>query len=135
MKTLTSTYNTTASWQWLLVYSVLIVCDTASQCLFKAAALHTGPASLDHWPAFVDFILTMLQQPALLAGVLSLLLAFGCWMWLMARAELSRAHLISCLVYASVPLCSVLLFAESISDTQLLGIALITAGAALSAWR
>lgn len=116
-----------------LCYGLLIACDTSSQLLFKTAAGHVGAASMQSWPAFLDFIVQLLQQPALLAGGLSLLLAFACWMWLMARAELSQAHLISCLVYATVPLCSVWLFAETVSRQQVLGIALITTGAALSA--
>jgi drug/metabolite transporter (DMT)-like permease len=122
----------TLPWQVAGWYLLLIACDTFSQVLFKSASVDVGPASLENWASFTRFVVALLHQPALGLGLLLLLMAFCSWMLLIARTDLSKAHLISCIAYATVPLCSVYLFSEHISSQQMLGIALITVGAAIS---
>lgn len=132
MKTSISTCNPVSSWQVAVLYLVLIACDTFSQILFKSASVDVGQASLESWSSFLGFVVALLHQPALAAGLVLLLMAFCCWMLLISRTDLSKAHLISCIAYATVPLCSVYVFSDHISTQQLLGIALITAGAGIS---
>lgn len=119
-------------WQLAGLYLLLIVCDTLSQILFKSASVGVGQASLENWASFMGFVVALLQQPALGIGLLLLLMAFCCWMLLISRTDLSKAHLISCIAYATVPLCSVYVFSEHISTQQMLGITLITVGAGIS---
>lgn len=119
-------------WQLASLYLLLIVCDTLSQILFKSASVGVGQASLENWASFMEFVVALLQQPALGIGLLLLLMAFCCWMLLISRTDLSKAHLISCIAYATVPLCSVYVFSEHISTQQMLGITLITVGAGIS---
>jgi drug/metabolite transporter (DMT)-like permease len=126
------TFNFIKSWQVACLYLVLIACDTFSQILFKAASIDIGPASLSSWASFFGFVEALLFQPTLAAGLLLLLIAFCCWMLLISHADLSKAHLISCTAYATVPLCSVFIFSDYLSNNQLLGILLITLGAAIS---
>lgn len=115
-----------------MLYLVLIACDTFSQILFKSASVEVGQASLESWSSLLGFVVALLHQPALAGGLVLLLMAFCCWMLLISRTDLSKAHLISCIAYATVPLCSVYVFSDHISTQQLLGIALITAGAGIS---
>lgn len=119
-------------WQVVGLYLLLIACDTFSQILFKSASVDVGQASLESWSSFLDFVVALLHQPALAVGLLLLLMAFCCWMLLISRTDLSKAHLISCIAYATVPLCSVYIFADHISTQQMLGITLITVGAGIS---
>lgn len=128
MKTLTRTSNASVVW----LFSLLIFCDTFSQVLFKMASLEVGAASLESWQSFLAFAGSLLLQPALVGGVMLLLVAFCCWMLLMSRTDLSKAHLISGIAYATVPLVSVYLFAEHLSPSQIMGIGLITLGATIS---
>jgi len=114
-------------------YLLLIICDTFSQILFKSASVDVGQASLESWASFGSFVAALLHQPALGVGLLLLLLAFACWMQLISRTDLSKAHLISCIAYATVPVCSVFIFSDHISPQQMLGISLITVGAGVSA--
>lgn len=132
MKTSISTCNPVHAWQVAALYLLLIACDTFSQILFKSASVGVGQASLNSWSSFLNFVGALLHQPALAAGLLLLLVAFCCWMLLISRTDLSKAHLISCIAYATVPLCSVYVFSEHISTQQVLGIALITLGAGIS---
>ena len=117
------------AWAIPLLFVLLIACDTFSQVLFKYASLDIGEASLDSWPHFMAFVHGMLRQPAMSLGLLLLLGAFVCWMLLIARIELSRAHLMSCVVYATVPAVSALVFGDVITASQCAGILLISVGA------
>lgn len=128
MKILINTFNSRIAGLYLL----LITCDTFSQVLFKAASVDAGTASLESWRGFLDFVLAVLLQPALGAALLLLLIAFGCWMLLIAHTELSKAHLISCIAYATVPVCSVFFFGDQLHTREMIGISLITIGAAIS---
>lgn len=132
MKISTSTCRPVSPWQMAGVYLLLIACDTFSQILFKSASVDVGQASLDSWESFLSFVAALLHQPALGGGLLLLLLAFCCWMLLISRTDLSKAHLISCIAYATVPLASVYIFSDHISPQQMMGIALITVGAGVS---
>ena len=62
-------------------------------------------------------------------GIIAIVIAFFTWLAVIAKIDLSKAHLITCLAYGTVPLSSMWLLHETVSAKQLIGICLIIAGA------
>lgn len=120
------------SWDIPAIFLLLLCCDTLSQILFKYASVDIGPAPLSNLGQYFKFVLTLSKQPSIVWGVLLLLVSFLCWMALISRVDLSKAHLVSCIAYATVPGISILFLKESVNHIQILGIALIVAGALIA---
>lgn len=120
------------SWDIPILFLLLLGCDSFSQVLFKYASVDLGPVSLVSINQYLQFIFNLIRQPQLLFGLLLLVVAFICWMALITKIELSKAHLISCICYGIVPILSVVIFKEKINLSQLIGILVIVIGAIIA---
>jgi multidrug transporter EmrE-like cation transporter len=120
------------SWDILVIFLLLLCSDTLSQVLFKYASVDLGPAPLSDLSQYLRFVFILSRRPSIVFGVLLLLVSFFCWMALISRIDLSKAHLVSCIAYATVPAISILLFKESVNHIQMVGIVSIVAGALIA---
>ncbi len=116
-------------WDIVLMFGVLLCCDTAAQLFFKQAANKIGEIPFNSMPALFEYILNLAQSAEVLMGVVSIAIAFFTWLAVISKIDLSKAHLITCLAYVTVPLSSMWLLHETISVKQLMGICLIISGA------
>lgn len=104
----------------------LVAADTASQLLFKAAALRLDePSFSPEWIAMVA------QSPRVWAAIACLVATFGLWMLVLRRAALSRSFPVTSLSIVCVVALSTVIYGERIAAVQYLGITLIVTGVAL----
>jgi len=116
----------------ILLFSVLLLCDTATQLLFKRGVTDLGEIPLDTINHLQVYLWGLASNVYVWLGVLSIAIAFFCWLAVISKVDLSKAHLITCLAYATVPISSVLLLHETINLKQLFGVAIICVGAYIS---
>jgi multidrug transporter EmrE-like cation transporter len=108
-----------------LLWSGLVVSDSAAQLLFKSAAVRLPkPAATPAWMAMVA------QSWRVWLAVGCLLLTFGFWMLVLRRRKLSTAFPVTALTFIGVVAGSSLFFGETITPLQYAGIALIVVGVA-----
>lgn len=117
------------NWDIVLMFAVLLICDTAAQVFFKVAADKTGQIPFYSIQALSTYLLNLVQNPQIIMGVIAIVIAFFTWLAVIAKIDLSKAHLITCLAYGTVPLSSMWLLHETASAKQLIGICLIITGA------
>ena len=115
-------------WDIVALFAVLLCCDTLSQIFFKIGATSTGEIPLNNFSETLDYVVQLSHNIYVLFGIVSILLAFFTWLAIIAKIDLSKAHLITCLAYGTVPLSSMWLLNETVNTTQLLGICLIIMG-------
>lgn len=116
-------------WDIIAMFGVLLCCDTLAQIFFKIGANSIGEISLNNTKTLLTFIINLSQNIYVLFGVISIVIAFFTWLAVIAKIDLSKAHLITCLAYGTVPLGSMWLLDETISTKQLIGICFIILGA------
>lgn len=116
-------------WDIVLMFGVLLCCDTAAQLFFKEAANKIGEIPFNSLSALFEYILSLAQSTEVLMGIVSIVIAFFTWLAVISKIDLSKAHLITCLAYVTVPLSSMWLLHETVSLKQLIGICLIISGA------
>ena len=116
-------------WDIIAMFGVLLCCDTLAQIFFKIGANSIGEISLNNTKTLLTFITNLSQNIYVLFGVISIVIAFFTWLAVIAKIDLSKAHLITCLAYGTVPLGSMWLLDETISTKQLIGICFIILGA------
>ena len=100
-----------------------VILNAVGQTLFKAARLAQPEATL--W--------TLLLRFEIWAGFLIYGLSALCWLWVLARAQLSFAYPILALTFPVVVALSVIFFGEVISPLRWLGVGVIVAGVSLLA--
>lgn len=97
--------------------------NAAGQLLFKAARMAQPDAS----------VLRLFLHPDTWIGLCIYGLSAICWLWVLARAQLSLAYPILSLTFPIVLGLSALIFAEAISPLRWLGVGIIVFGVSLLA--
>lgn len=116
-------------WDMIAMFVVLLFCDTAAQLFFKKATLNVGEIPFDSVKHLTEYLIQLSQDINVWLGVASIAIAFFSWLAVISKIDLSKAHLITCLAYGTVPICSFWLLNEIISVEQLAGIIMIVMGA------
>ena len=115
-------------WDIIAMFIVLLCCDTAAQLFFKKATLNTGEIPLDSLGHLTKYLIQLSQNVDIWLGIIAIAIAFFSWLAVISKIDLSKAHLITCLAYGTVPICSYWFLNEMISLMQLLGIIMIVLG-------
>ncbi len=108
------------------LWTAFLAVGTATQLLFKVAS---GP--LEHLDFGAAWFQTAFGSPMFAAAVVSYLATFALWIVILQRTALSRAFLLTALVYVTVTLGAALWLGERINGGQIAGIALVMIGIAL----
>lgn len=116
-------------WDIIIMFGLLLCCDTLAQIFFKLGAISNGEIPLSNPQELLIYVLNLSKNIYVLFGVISIAVAFFAWLAVIAKIDLSKAHLITCLSYGTVPLTSMWLLNETISIKQLVGICIIILGA------
>ena len=111
--------------RWAVLGGVLfsVVLNATGQLLFKAARMAQPDASVPH----------LFLHPETWCAFLIYGLSAVCWLWVLARAQLSLAYPILSLTFPIVLGLSALLFAEVISPMRWAGVGIIVIGVSLLA--
>lgn len=81
----------------------------------------------------MEYVLAMFLDPWVLSGLAAALGASASWMLAVRTAHLSAIYPIMALTFVIIPALAVAVFGEKLSTLQMVGIALIVVGVALSA--
>ena len=111
--------------RWTVLGGMLfsVVLNAAGQLLFKAARMAQPDASVPH----------LFLHPETWYGLLIYGLSAVCWLWVLARAQLSLAYPILSLTFPIVLSLSAFFFAEVISPMRWAGVGIIVIGVSLLA--
>jgi len=111
--------------RWTVLGGVMlsVVLNSAGQLLFKAARMAQPDASVLH----------LFLHPGTWYGLCIYALSALCWLWVLARAQLSLAYPILSLSFPIVLILSTCFFAEAISLMRGVGVAIIVIGVSLLA--
>ena len=110
----------------LALWVAFIALNTMTQLAFKRAG--NTLENLEFGPQFID---AAIRQPAVWLAIAGYLSVFAVWIAILRMAPLSRAFLLTALVYVPVTLGAWALFGESLSALRIAGIGLIVAGVAM----
>jgi drug/metabolite transporter (DMT)-like permease len=111
-----------------LLWVIFVTLATATQLTFKWA----GSQLRDQEPGLA-FVKGALATPSVWVAIVGYIAMFALWINILQRVPLSRAYLITAIVYAPASLGAWLIFGEQISLLRTIGIALIMIGVALIA--
>ena len=116
---------------YLMIVFVLAL-TVYGQLIIKARTAVHAPilAGGANYPAY---LFAMFTDVGVLSAFVAGALAGACWMVAVQRLDLSYAYPFVALTFVLVPAASVLLFHESISLPQMLGLALIVIGVSITA--
>lgn len=114
------------------LFSLFILCDTATQIFLKKGASNLGEIPLDEVSHIFLYVFNMLTNFNIMMGILFVLIAFFSWLAILSKVDLSKAQLMNALVYVTVPLASIFFLGETIQMTQMFGILLISLGALIA---
>jgi drug/metabolite transporter (DMT)-like permease len=114
------------------LFSLFILCDTATQIFLKKGASNLGEIPLDEVSQIFLYVLNILTNFNIMMGILFVLIAFFSWLAILSKVDLSKAQLMNALVYVTVPLASIFFLGETIQMTQMFGILLISLGALIA---
>ncbi|MGE3539161.1 MAG: 4-amino-4-deoxy-L-arabinose transferase [Candidatus Tectimicrobiota bacterium] len=111
--------------RWTVLGAVLfsVALNAAGQLLFKAARVAQPHAS----------VAQLLRQPDTWCGLLIYGFSAICWLWVLARMQLSLAYPILSLTFPIVLGLSALFFAEAITPLRWVGVGVIVVGVSLLA--
>ena len=110
----------------LLIVLVNVVFLVAGQLLWKSAlAKHPLKSVGDLWP--------LMLQPTMLLGCLLFGLATVIWFYALSKYDLSRVYPLQSMAYVIGAISGLLLFKETMSTFQWVGLVLIVSGAVLVA--
>lgn len=119
---------TNLSLEVLLLIAFLLLLDTAAQIFFKVGVTHLGEFPTKSILDILKYIFLLGSNPFVGIGVAALILAFSTWLTLISKVDLSFAHPMTSLVYATVPLCASWMLNEPIHWNQIIGICFIVFG-------
>ena len=111
-----------------LLWAVFIAIATATQLTFKWAGSQLGNQDFG-----LEFLLSALAKPSVWAAIAGYIAMFVLWIDILKRVPLSRAYLITAVIYVPVTLGAWLIFGEDISALRAFGIAAIMMGVMLIA--
>jgi drug/metabolite transporter (DMT)-like permease len=111
-----------------LLWVIFVTLATATQLAFKWAGTELGDQDFG-----LTFLAGALSKPSVWVAVTGYLAMFALWINILRRAPLSRAYVITAIVYVPVSIGAWLIFGEQISWLRAIGILAITLGVALIA--
>jgi drug/metabolite transporter (DMT)-like permease len=112
----------------IVLIMLLLMLDTFAQIFFKIGVTHLGEFPDGKIADILQYSIQLIINPFVISGVVALVFAFFTWLTLISKVDLSFAHPMTSLVYATIPLFSTWLLHESLHWQQAVGIALIVAG-------
>jgi drug/metabolite transporter (DMT)-like permease len=101
---------------------------TATQLAFKRAGSQLGD-----WDLGVDFLTEALTKPSVWVAIVGYVAMFALWIKILRRVPLSRAYLITAIVYVPVSIGAWLMFGEQVTLLRAIGIMAIMLGVSLIA--
>lgn len=112
----------------LLPWLIFVTLATATQLAFKWAGSELGDQELG-----LAFLTDALAKPSVWVAIAGYAAMFALWINILRRVPLSRAYLITAIVYVPVSVGAWLIFGEQVSLLRAIGIAAIVIGVALIA--
>ena len=112
----------------VLLWLVFVTLATATQLAFKWAGSELGDQELG-----LAFLTDALAKPSVWMAIAGYAAMFALWINILRRVPLSRAYLITAIVYVPVSIGAWLIFGEQVSLLRAIGIAAIVIGVALIA--
>ena len=109
-----------------LLWLLFVGLGTVTQLGFKLAS-----KPLEHLDFGLQWMKVASTTPAFSIAVASYLVTFALWIIILQRTPLSKAFLLTALVYVAVTLGSTLWLGETVSGRELAGITLVITGVAL----
>jgi flagellar biosynthesis protein FliQ len=85
---------------------LLLFLDTLVQIFFKIGVTRLGEFPVENFYAIGKYTLQLVLNPFVVGGVIGLIFAFFTWLMLISKVDLSFAHPMTSLIYATIPLCS-----------------------------
>jgi drug/metabolite transporter (DMT)-like permease len=116
------------SWQVIGLIALLLILDTFAQLAFKIAVTNLGEFPTSNFAEIFQYLLKLASNWYVIGGVLALIFALFTWLTLIKKVDLSFAHPMTSLVYATIPLSATLWLHEPFHWQQALGILLIVVG-------
>ena len=110
----------------LLLWPAFVATGTASQLGFKLAS-----KPVENMEFGLKWLKVASSSPAFTVAIMCYLATFALWIVILQRMPLSRAFLLTALVYVTVTLGSALWLGETINAYQMAGIGLVIAGIGL----
>ena len=114
--------------QVFVLIALLLLFDTFSQLAFKIAVTQLGEFPTQNISVIWHYCLQLAMNLYVIGGVLALILALFTWLTLISKVDLSFAHPMTSLAYATIPLAGTFFLHESLHWPQMVGIALIVIG-------
>ena len=111
-----------------LLWLIFVTLATATQLAFKWAGSELADQELG-----LAFLTGALATPSVWVAIAGYVAMFALWINILRRVPLSRAYLITAIVYVPVSFGAWLIFGEQVSWLRAVGIAAITLGVALIA--
>lgn len=118
---------------WLMVGATVLL-TVYGQIVLKWQVGLAGPLP-DTLTGKVAYLLNALCNPWILSGLAAAFAAALCWIMALGRLPLSHAYPFTALSIVLVVIAGTILFSESISATQRLGIAFVVLGIVLVSYR
>jgi drug/metabolite transporter (DMT)-like permease len=111
-----------------LLWLIFVALATATQLAFKWAG-----SELEDQELGLAFLTNALGKPSVWVAIAGYAAMFALWINILRRVPLSRAYLITAIVYVPVSFGAWLIFGEQVSLLRAMGIAAIVIGVALTA--
>ena len=112
----------------IILIVLLLVFDTFAQLAFKIAVMQLGEFPTQNVSAIWYYCLQLAYNFYVICGVLALILALFTWLTLISKVDLSFAHPMTSLAYATIPLAGTFFLHEPLHWPRMVGIALIVIG-------
>ena len=114
--------------QVVVLIALLLLFDTFAQLAFKIAVTQLGEFPTQNISVIWYYCLQLATNLYVIGGVLALILALFTWLTLISKVDLSFAHPMTSLAYATIPLAGTFFLNEPLHWPQMVGIALIVIG-------
>ncbi len=108
--------------------ALLLLLDTFAQIFFKIGVTQLGEFPTGSFSNILNYSVQLAQNIFVISGVVALIFAFFTWLILISKVDLSFAHPMTSLVYATIPLSASLMLNEPLHWNQMIGISIIVLG-------
>ena len=108
--------------------ALLLLLDTCAQIFFKIGVTQLGEFPTGSLSNILYYSVQLAQNIFVISGVVALIFAFFTWLILISKVDLSFAHPMTSLVYATIPLSASLMLNEPLHWNQMIGISIIVLG-------
>ena len=114
--------------QVIVFIVLLLIFDTFAQLAFKIAVTQLGEFPTQNISVIWHYCLQLASNLYVIGGALALISALFTWLTLISKVDLSFAHPMTSLAYATIPLAATFFLHEPLHWPQMVGIALIVIG-------